>query len=55
MQELLNKNITIIPEVKVDEKERTYLVITFTDFFEDSAFMDYKSCTLKFDIIVPYS
>lgn len=54
-QELLENNIKIVPEVRVDEKERVYLVITFTDFFEDAVFMDYKSCTLKFDIIVPYS
>lgn len=55
IQELIENNIKIIPQIKIDEVERNYLVITFTDFFEDNQFMDYKSCVLKFDIIIPYS
>lgn len=50
IQELLQKNIKIIPKIKVDKEVINYLVISFNNFIESSN-PEFRDNVIEFDII----
>jgi hypothetical protein len=48
--ELLEKNIKIVPQIKVDKEVVNYLVVSFNNFIESSN-PEFRDNVIEFDII----
>lgn len=50
-QELINKNIKIVPKVKIDEELENYLVISFDTFSPNASNPEFRDNLIIFDIV----
>lgn len=52
--DLMDKNVILKPLIPTDDKKESFIVILLENFTLDESNYDYKSLTIRFDVLVPF-